>query len=159
MRDGCGEALLFDQAHRLAERALLAVRIVEPCVCLRGTCSRRIVGWSIDTIQDATSYQRPRHDMMAASQPAAHFHRPSAVRRDDRRVRCRSCEGSVAFSYCEAAYLDKAARNALLNCPELRVFGTFLPRHPEELADWLDAALEVASHDLLVTPPLEVRHR
>jgi hypothetical protein len=32
----------------------------------------------------------------------------------------------------------KAARSALVASGELRPFGTFLPREPGELADWLD---------------------
>jgi hypothetical protein len=45
---------------------------------------------------------------------------------------------TVAVPYCDAVFTDKAARNALAASSELRPFGTFLPRKPGELADWLD---------------------
>jgi hypothetical protein len=45
---------------------------------------------------------------------------------------------AVAVPYCDAVFTDKAARNALATSPELRPFGTFLPRKPGELAEWLD---------------------
>jgi hypothetical protein len=45
---------------------------------------------------------------------------------------------SIAVPYCDAVFTDKAARNQVKSCPELEVFGTFLPRKPEELAGWLD---------------------
>ncbi|MDI3314539.1 MAG: hypothetical protein QJR12_09755 [Mycobacterium sp.] len=45
---------------------------------------------------------------------------------------------SIAVPYCDAVFTDKAARNKVVNSPELEVFNTFLPRTPQELADWLD---------------------
>ena len=45
---------------------------------------------------------------------------------------------AVAVPYCDAVFTDKAARNTLAASPELRLFGTFLPRKPGELAEWLD---------------------
>jgi hypothetical protein len=45
---------------------------------------------------------------------------------------------SIAVPYCDAVFTDKAARNKVMSCPELEVFGTVVPRKPEELADWLD---------------------
>jgi hypothetical protein len=45
---------------------------------------------------------------------------------------------ATAVPYCDAVFTDKAARNALTASPELRSFGTFLPRRPRELSDWLD---------------------
>jgi hypothetical protein len=45
---------------------------------------------------------------------------------------------SIAVPYCDAVFADKAARNKVVSSPELEVFNTFLPRTPEELADWLD---------------------
>jgi hypothetical protein len=45
---------------------------------------------------------------------------------------------AVAVPYCDAVFTDKAARNALAASRELRPFGTFLPRKPGELSDWLD---------------------
>ncbi|BBX83551.1 hypothetical protein [Mycolicibacterium aubagnense] len=45
---------------------------------------------------------------------------------------------SIAVPYCDAVFTDKAARNQMVRSPELEVFGTFLPRTPIELADWLD---------------------
>jgi hypothetical protein len=44
---------------------------------------------------------------------------------------------AVAVPYCDAVFTDKAARNALAASPELRPFGTFLPRRPGELTTWL----------------------
>jgi hypothetical protein len=44
---------------------------------------------------------------------------------------------AVAVPYCDAVFTDKAARSALAASPDLRPFGTFLPRRPVELADWL----------------------
>jgi hypothetical protein len=46
---------------------------------------------------------------------------------------------AVAVPYCDAVFTDKAARNALAASPELRSFGTFLPRRPGELGTWLDS--------------------
>jgi hypothetical protein len=47
---------------------------------------------------------------------------------------------SVAVPYCDAVFTDKAVRNALVsNQHEVEVFGTHMPRYPEELADWLNA--------------------
>jgi hypothetical protein len=46
---------------------------------------------------------------------------------------------SVAYAYCDAVFPDKAIRHGLLNSAELRVFDTFVPRHPSELVEWLDA--------------------
>jgi hypothetical protein len=45
---------------------------------------------------------------------------------------------SIAVPYCDAVFTDRAARNQVVSCPELKVFGTVLPRKPEELADWLN---------------------
>jgi hypothetical protein len=45
---------------------------------------------------------------------------------------------AVAVPYCDAVFTDKAARNALAASRELRPFGTFLPRKPGELAEWLE---------------------
>lgn len=45
---------------------------------------------------------------------------------------------SVAVPYCDAVFTDKAARNQMVSSTELEVFDTFLPRTPNELADWLD---------------------
>jgi hypothetical protein len=41
--------------------------------------------------------------------------------------------------YCDAVFTDKAARNQMVSSPELKVLKTFVPRTPQELADWLDA--------------------
>jgi hypothetical protein len=61
---------------------------------------------------------------------------------------------SVAYAYCEAVFPDKAVRAALLSSKELRVLGTFVPRRPEELSEWLDALPTVDAPDLLVSHPL-----
>jgi hypothetical protein len=45
---------------------------------------------------------------------------------------------AIAVPYCDAVFTDKAARNTLAVSRELRPFGTFLPRKPGELAEWLD---------------------
>jgi hypothetical protein len=45
---------------------------------------------------------------------------------------------AIAVPYCDAVYADKAARNGVVSSRELDVFGTFLPRRPNELAEWLD---------------------
>ncbi len=45
---------------------------------------------------------------------------------------------AIAVPYCHAVYTDKAARNVVDQAKELRVFGTFLPRRPQQLIDWLD---------------------
>lgn len=44
---------------------------------------------------------------------------------------------SVAFAYCDAVFTDKAMRNALASCPELRALPTALPAGPEDLMAWL----------------------
>jgi hypothetical protein len=61
---------------------------------------------------------------------------------------------SVAYAYCEAVFPDKAMRAALLNSKELRSMGTFVPRRPQELAEWLDALPSVVAPDTLVPHPL-----
>jgi hypothetical protein len=45
---------------------------------------------------------------------------------------------AIAVPYCDAVFADKAARNGVVSSRELDVFGTVLPRRPEELADWLN---------------------
>jgi hypothetical protein len=45
---------------------------------------------------------------------------------------------AIALPYCDAVFADKAARNGVDQAKELRVFGTFLPRHPQQLTEWLD---------------------
>jgi Adenylate and Guanylate cyclase catalytic domain len=45
---------------------------------------------------------------------------------------------AVAVPYCHAVFTDNAMWNALPSSPELRLFGTELPRTPTDLADWLD---------------------
>jgi hypothetical protein len=44
---------------------------------------------------------------------------------------------AIAVPYCDAVFIDKAARNQVVSSPELRIFGTELPRRPQELTDWL----------------------
>jgi hypothetical protein len=46
---------------------------------------------------------------------------------------------SIAVPYTDAVFADRAARDKLATSPELAVFGAFLPRTPQELADWLDS--------------------
>lgn len=62
---------------------------------------------------------------------------------------------SVAYAYCEAVFPDKAIRNALLSSKELRTIGTFVPRRPGELADWLSALPSVIAPEFLVPHPLK----
>jgi hypothetical protein len=62
---------------------------------------------------------------------------------------------SVAYAYCEAVFPDKAVRNALLSSRELRTIGTFVPRHPGELADWLSALPNVIAPRIAGPTPLE----
>lgn len=64
---------------------------------------------------------------------------------------------SVAYAYCEAVFPDKAVRATLLNSKELRTIGTFVPRRPDELTEWLDALPAVVAPDLLVPHPLAFR--
>jgi len=45
---------------------------------------------------------------------------------------------SVAFTYCDAVFTDKAIRAALASNRELRQIPTYLPRTPLDLAQWLD---------------------
>lgn len=45
---------------------------------------------------------------------------------------------SVAVAYCDAVYSDKKAMHAVKSSPELGVFGTFVPRKPAEMANWID---------------------
>ena len=45
---------------------------------------------------------------------------------------------SIAVPYADAVFADRAARDKLVNSPEIAVFDTFLPRTPQQLADWLD---------------------
>lgn len=61
---------------------------------------------------------------------------------------------SVAYAYCEAVFPDKAVRAALTNSKELRTLGTFVPRRPEELTEWLDALPAVVAPTMLLPHPL-----
>ena len=50
---------------------------------------------------------------------------------------------SVAVPYCDAVYTDKAVRNALVRNEDVeKIFGTFMPRHPQDLTDWLNTRPE-----------------
>jgi hypothetical protein len=57
---------------------------------------------------------------------------------------------SVAYAYCDAVFTDRAARATLANSRELRSYGTYLPRTPAELADWLNDLPAVPSPELMV---------
>jgi hypothetical protein len=61
---------------------------------------------------------------------------------------------SIAYAYCEAVFPDKAVRAALLSSKELRTIGTFVPRRPEQLTDWLIGLPTVVAPDLLVPHPI-----
>jgi hypothetical protein len=61
---------------------------------------------------------------------------------------------SIAYAYCEAVFPDKAVRAALQSSKELRTIGTFVPRRPEELTDWLVDLPTVVAPDLLVPHPI-----
>jgi hypothetical protein len=61
---------------------------------------------------------------------------------------------SVAYAYCDAVFTDKAARAALAQSKELRVFNTFLPRTVQELIDWLNQLPPRPATDLLVPHPI-----
>ena len=45
---------------------------------------------------------------------------------------------AVAVPYCDAVFTDKAARNALAASAEIKPLRIFLPRRPNELADWIN---------------------
>lgn len=66
---------------------------------------------------------------------------------------------SIAYAYCEAVFPDKAMRAALQSSKELRTIGTFVPRRPEELTDWLDSLPTVVAPELLVPHPIPPRSR
>lgn len=57
---------------------------------------------------------------------------------------------SVAYAYCDAVFTDKAVRAALASSTELRPIGTYLPRTPLELSEWLDGLPGLAVPDMLV---------
>ncbi|MEI2731179.1 MAG: hypothetical protein V9G08_04080 [Dermatophilaceae bacterium] len=57
---------------------------------------------------------------------------------------------SVAYAYCDAVFTDKAVRAALANATELRPFGTYLPRTPQDLSAWLDDLPSLAVPDMLL---------
>ncbi|MEV0289869.1 hypothetical protein AB0H36_37555 [Kribbella sp. NPDC050820] len=61
---------------------------------------------------------------------------------------------SVAYAYCEAVFPDKAVRHALLSSKELQPIGTYVPRRPGELAEWLDSLPTLAAPGLLVPHPV-----
>lgn len=46
---------------------------------------------------------------------------------------------AVAVPYCDAVFTDKAVRNALTAAREILPLGTFLPRRPSNLTDWINA--------------------
>ena len=60
---------------------------------------------------------------------------------------------SIAYAYCEAVFPDKAVRAALQSSKELRTIGTFVPRRPEELTDWLDGLPTVVAPKSVGAPP------
>lgn len=60
---------------------------------------------------------------------------------------------SVAYAYCEVVYTDKAARSALADSRELRVFNTYLPRTPWQLIKWLDRQPQRKASTILVPHP------
>lgn len=64
---------------------------------------------------------------------------------------------SVAYPYCEAVFPDKAIRHALRNSKELRSMGTFVPRRPGELTDWLDGLPAIVEPTRLVQHPPETK--
>ena len=45
---------------------------------------------------------------------------------------------SAAVAYCDAVFTDKHVWNAVTNARELQPMQTFMPRKPEQLAEWLD---------------------
>jgi hypothetical protein len=61
---------------------------------------------------------------------------------------------SIAYAYCEAVFPDKAVRAALLSSKELWKIGTFVPRRPEHLTDWLNGLPTVVAPGLLVPHPI-----
>lgn len=61
---------------------------------------------------------------------------------------------SIAYPYCDVVLTDQEARAALKDSPDLRAIGTYLPRNPGELADWLNDLLVVANTDQQVPHPL-----
>lgn len=61
---------------------------------------------------------------------------------------------SVAYAYCEAVFPDKAVRHALLSSKELQSIGTYVPRRPGELTEWLNSLPTVVAPDFLVPHPL-----
>jgi len=60
---------------------------------------------------------------------------------------------SVAYAYCEVVYTDKAARSALADSRELRVFNTYLPRTPWQLIKWLSMQPRRKASTILVPHP------
>jgi hypothetical protein len=61
---------------------------------------------------------------------------------------------SIAYPYCEAVFTDREARGALADTRDLRRFGTYLPKRPEELTAWLEDLPSVADSAALVPHPL-----
>jgi hypothetical protein len=45
---------------------------------------------------------------------------------------------SAAVAYCDAVFTDKHVWNAVTSARELQPMRTFMPRNPEQLAEWLD---------------------
>lgn len=66
---------------------------------------------------------------------------------------------SVAYSYCDAVFTDKAVRAALAASTELRALGTYLPRTPHDLCAWLDALPSLAVPDLVVPASSAARRK
>jgi hypothetical protein len=54
---------------------------------------------------------------------------------------------SVAVAYCDAVYSDKKAMNAVKSSRDDQLFGTFIPRKPRQMADWLDAQGSATGQD------------
>jgi hypothetical protein len=61
---------------------------------------------------------------------------------------------SVAYAYCDVVFTDRAARAALVNSTELRVFSTRLPRTPQELVEWIEQQPRLATRNMLVPHPV-----
>lgn len=57
---------------------------------------------------------------------------------------------AVAVPYCDVVFTDKAVRAAVESSKELAVIGTWLPRHPQELTQWLRKQPVPPEKDLLI---------
>lgn len=82
----------------------------------------------------------------------AHYHRDPARRWSINDVSDIDAM-AIAYAYCDVLFTDRAARAAIADSRDLRTIRTFMPRRPEQLAEWLKTLPAMGDPDRLVPHP------